>query len=147
MIPIIIIFLFMLLQVYLLVTRILIVLSFLPLNPVFNTWHSRSVYPTSSSCFLSLYPVQIYFHLTIYFFAFNTMQSPTNLAFFTSCFDFTLCSLPQFLHFSLFLASSSRSCLLQPYGLGNWPVNFPGCLQDINILEMSQASSFDNKSK
>lgn len=66
LIPIIIILL-MLLQVYLLAIRILIFLSFLPLNLVSNTLHSRSVYSSSSSRFLSPYPVQIYFNLIIYF--------------------------------------------------------------------------------
>ena len=61
------IFLLMLLQVYLIVIRILIFLSFLPFNLVSNIFHFRSVYSTSSSFFLSPYPVQIYFHLIIYF--------------------------------------------------------------------------------
>jgi hypothetical protein len=151
-ITIITIFLLMLIHTYLLLIPTIIFLSFLPLNVVSSILTVDQCIPhlPQGSCPLILltFISTLSFtslSLSSSFFAFNTRQFPTNLAFFTSCFDFTLCSLPQFLHFKLFFASSSRTCLLQPYRLGNWPVNFPDCSQDIDILEMSQVSSFDIK--
>jgi hypothetical protein len=67
------------------------------------------------------------------------MQSPTNLAFFTSRFDFTLCSLSQFLHYLLFLSSSIRSCLLQPTGL----LTFLKCCRWLHLItSQSNTSNF-----